>query len=307
MAITPVPDVDPVPAFPVFADRATGTYNTKGAAWALHMATVFVAQIVALVTSAFNNAQAALGFANDAAASAASAANFTNFKGLWGSLSGAQTTGATVLENNAYWVLLEDIADVTLEQPGVSTKWAPKIMQAQAIGAADLNALANGGSYAVASPTNGPVGVVNAIVNVTRGSTVMVQELIDSDAGVVWHRTAKDLLGTPTYSAWGRVSHDNDAGVALGGGAMDCSKGTYFTESISANRTLAFTNIPTGAYACVLEITHTGGTITLPAGSVWVGGAAPTLYTPKRHLYYFQKALTGSGGWIVSALPNSAP
>ena len=75
---------------------------------------------------------------------------------------------------------------------------------------------------------------------------------------------------------------------------------------MSANTTFALSNVPAGAYSFVLELYHTGGTITLPAGSVWVGGAPPTLSTPRRHLLYFQASGTGAGGWIVSALPNSA-
>src|SRR5690606_21685971 len=112
-------------------------------------------------------------------------------------------------------------------------------------------------------------------------------------SGAVWIRTVKDLSTVPVYSAWGRQTMDNTPAVAAVSGAMDCSKGTYFTAAVSANTTLSFSNVPSGAYACIVEIDHTGGTITVPADAVWVSGAPPTLYTPKRHLFYFQRAITG--------------
>lgn len=87
--------------------------------------------------------------------------------------------------------------------------------------------------------------------------------------------------------------------VAMGG-VMDCSAGDRFTLSVSANTTLSFTNIPTGSYACVLEVLHTAGTITFPAGTVW-SGVAPTL-AAGRHLFYFERAQLGTAGWYASSL-----
>lgn len=86
------------------------------------------------------------------------------------------------------------------------------------------------------------------------------------------------------------------------GGVMDCSAGDRFTLSVSANTTLSFTNIPTGSYACVLEVLHTAGTITFPAGTVW-SGIAPTL-SAGRHLFFFDRAQLGTAGWYASALPG---
>ncbi|MGX5664185.1 hypothetical protein [Diaphorobacter nitroreducens] len=120
--------------------------------------------------------------------------------------------------------------------------------------------------------------------------------------GALFYRSKHDT----TWSAWRRVALHSDAVVATTG-PMDCNAGNYFTITVGAATALSFTNVPAGAYACVLEVSHTAGTITLPAGAVWAGGSAPTLQTGKRHLFYFQKSSTGSGGWIVSALANSAP
>lgn len=65
-------------------------------------------------------AQAAADTATDAAISASS---FTGFKGDWSSLSGPLQMPASVTHRGQVWVLLEPIADVTAEQPGVSSKW----------------------------------------------------------------------------------------------------------------------------------------------------------------------------------------
>ena len=94
----------------------------------------------------------------------------------------------------------------------------------------------------------------------------------------------------------------NPAVTTATGGVMDCSAGDRFTLSVSANTTLSFTNIPTGSYACVLEVRHTAGTITFPTGTVW-SGIAPTL-AAGRHLFYFERAQLGTAGWYASALPG---
>ena len=284
---------------PIYPQLGSPAFNQEAYSYGSSMPAV-AAGMQALADNAFNNA-------NVAVQAAAGAQTITAFKGLWSGLTGALAVPATTLHNNTYWVLLSDVANVAAETPGVSAKWAPQVLQSSAVGAANLNMLVNGGSYSVSSPTNGPVGVTDAIVNVTRASTALVQQLIDNVSGSLWIRTVKDVLTTPVYSAWGRQSMDNTPAIATTGGVMDCSKGTYFTAAISANTTLSFTNIPTGAYACVLEINHTGGVITPPSGSVYASGTAPVLYTPKRHLFYFQRAITGSGGWIISILPNAAP
>lgn len=169
-----------------------------------------------------------------------------------------------------------------------------------ALGNADLNAAITAGVYSFGTPVNGP-GVNNGTLIVARHGALAHQTAVDA-TGSMFVRAATGIGSSPAWSAWRRVALHNDVAVALAGGAIDCSKGNRFTETVSANRTLAFTNIPTsGAYACVLEINHTGGTITMPAGTVWKG-AAPTLATGKRHLIYFERALLGTAGWYASAL-----
>lgn len=295
------------PTVPPYPQLGSPSFNSEAYAVGTGMPGV-VDGIAALAANAFTNATAANERADAAASSASAASIMTSFKGLWSAQVGQLSRPATVLDNGAYWQLLQDLPDVAAVRPGTDAAvWSPQILEARAIGAADLNILINTGPYAVSGAfTHGPPGVISAIVNVIHSGDVAVQKLHDTIAGASWERMASALTTVPVWTEWGRITQDNTAPVALAGGAIDCSKGTYFTETVSANRTLAFANVPTGAYAGVLEIYHTGGTITLPAGSVWVSATAPTLNTSRRHLLLFQRAITGSGGWIFSALPNSA-
>lgn len=73
--------------------------------------------VAGLVTQAESSAAAA---ANSASAAAAS----SDFKGAWSSLSGALSKPATVLHKGAYWMLLNDLANVAASEPGVTADWA---------------------------------------------------------------------------------------------------------------------------------------------------------------------------------------
>ena len=113
--------------------------------------------------------------------------------------------------------------------------------------------------------------------------------------------TARTINGVSFDGTVNVAIPGNPAVVTATGGVMDCALGDYFSLTVSGATTLSFTNIPSGSYACVLEINHTAGSITLPAGSVWAG-TAPTLATGKRHLIFFQRAQIGTAGWYASAL-----
>lgn len=68
------------------------------------------------------NAAAAAVTAESHANTAASSANF---KGSWSSLAEALTVPASVLHNSDFWQLINNLADVTLSEPGVnSSDWA---------------------------------------------------------------------------------------------------------------------------------------------------------------------------------------
>lgn len=74
----------------------------------------------ATATSASGTAISASNSAGDAADIALGAANF---KGLWSSLSGALNKPACVKHNGRFWLLLNNLANVTTSEPGVSADW----------------------------------------------------------------------------------------------------------------------------------------------------------------------------------------
>lgn len=59
----------------------------------------------------------------DAELAAEAAQSFSNFKGEWSSLSGQLSVPASVLHNGQVWVLITNLADVSLSEPGVSSDW----------------------------------------------------------------------------------------------------------------------------------------------------------------------------------------
>lgn len=93
---------------PTFAAEATTLEQTVNAAEVV---------VIAAKESAISAMVAAYASADVATASA-------NFKGLWESLTGPLEIPASVLHNGSFWMLLETLADVTANEPGVSAKWA---------------------------------------------------------------------------------------------------------------------------------------------------------------------------------------
>jgi len=87
---------------------------------------------------------------------------------------------------------------------------------------------------------------------------------------------------------------------ALSSSDIDCSLGNYFTTTVSGNTSFTFSNAPSSrVYSCMLEITHTSGTISWPASVKFAGGVpAPDLTTNKVHLFLF---VTDDGGTTFRA------
>ena len=109
MAITPLPTPplrsdDPV----TFASRADALLSALPA---------FVTEVNALGIDQAGT------YAANAAASAASAAAAANFAGEWGGLVGDLAVPASVEHSDRLWLLLNDLADVTASEPGVTADW----------------------------------------------------------------------------------------------------------------------------------------------------------------------------------------
>lgn len=121
--------------------------------------------------------------------------------------------------------------------------------------------------------------------------------LDDSDAA-----TARATLDAASSSGGGR---EKTAALSATTGTCtgDLSTASWFTVSPSGNITLAFSNIPASGTACTLTVeisqNATVRTVTMPAGTIWVGGPAPTQVASKKCLITMA---TRDGGttWIAS-------
>lgn len=76
---------------------------------------------VTLANQAADNAANNAETAGQAAIIAESAANF---KGDWSRLTGSVATPATVRHDGMIWVLMQNLADITIHEPGVSAVWS---------------------------------------------------------------------------------------------------------------------------------------------------------------------------------------
>lgn len=88
------------------------------------------------------------------------------------------------------------------------------------------------------------------------------------------------------------------------GSNIDCSVGNYFTKTVNGNTTFSFSNIPSSrAYSCIVEITHTSGSITWPASVKWKNGVTPILTANKTHIFVLYTRNNGST-WYGAAIVN---
>ena len=126
-AVAPPPDGPALGTPPSTADPTN--FDSRGDAF-LAALPQFQTDENLLKANVYANAQAA--YANavltaaDAVTTAALAANvaaLANFKGNWSALTGAIAKPASVFHNGAFWSLLNNLADVTLSQPGVTADW----------------------------------------------------------------------------------------------------------------------------------------------------------------------------------------
>ena len=90
----------------------------------------FATEANALAVTVNASEVAAAASASSASASATSASSAStialasaNFKGEWSTLTGALTKPASVKNDGRFWLLLNNLADVTASEPGVSADW----------------------------------------------------------------------------------------------------------------------------------------------------------------------------------------
>lgn len=190
----------------------------------------------------------------------------TGFKGLWSDQTGAATKPYCVLHNGAFWALLNNLADVTASEPGVTADWAM---------------IDAGMSYSSLS------GAVTApVVSVHNGK---LWALITDSADVT-----ADVPGAS--SKWAPYIPATTTVLDLGSGwNIDCAGGhVEFKKSVSSSGTFTLSNAPSsGLYTFYLEIVYTSGTVSFFTGLtvIWpdsMGGVAPTFFSGSTYKLAFE-------------------
>lgn len=180
----------------------------------------------------------------------------------------------------------------------------------------NLATVVTSGVYRYNTAADNPPGCLYSPVHVMRSADTCAQMVVDYNSnaayirsGVVRNNLLTRALVESGSPPWRRVAYHNDVYVIMSSGVMDLSRGTRFAVAVNGSMGLDFSNVPTdAALSVMLEINFVSGGFTLPPGSVWVNGVAPTFVTGKRHLLYFERALVGNtSSWYVSALPGFAP
>lgn len=127
--VAPVAIPDPALPLPDPTDR--GTYTARKLEHLRWEKENLAPGAKALGDAGYANALDAQGSAVAGAASAVAAASsatiaaaMANFKGTWASQAGALNKPASVLHNNVYWALLNNLANVAASQPGVTADWS---------------------------------------------------------------------------------------------------------------------------------------------------------------------------------------
>ena len=200
-----------------------------------------------------------------------------NFKGLWSALSGPLTVPASVAHVGKIYVLLQDAANVALEVPGVSSKWAQITSEApeQFSGAANLS------GQTVAS--FGDFSAYRDVEFIHRGlghsltsgdfRHLMIQL---STNGTTWG-TAVNVTtttnrmggGVARYAGFTRIRHLNEGATEIFTFLAPSGSGTPSASDASNHATRLYTTAPVKYARFVIEATgsptFTNGVI-IPTG-----------------------------------------
>ena len=115
---TPVPQRSDPTNFAARADlflAALPTFATE--------TNLVASEVNANASTASSQAGIAVSAANAATDAAAQSLAAANFKGEWFTLAGALNKPACVKHNGRFWLLLNNLANVTTSEPGVSSNW----------------------------------------------------------------------------------------------------------------------------------------------------------------------------------------
>lgn len=110
--LSPVPSRSAPSTFSDYMDTWLGKIST----WTIEVNSV-ATEVNSNTTSAVAAKDAALAAQGVAEAASAIASGAANFEGAWSSLSGALSVPASVTHDGDFWILLGNLADVTLSEP----------------------------------------------------------------------------------------------------------------------------------------------------------------------------------------------
>lgn len=210
---------------------------------------------------------------DDSAFSANSAVAAANFKGNWNTLTGALNIPASVRHSSKYWMLVNNLANVTTSQPGVSADWV-EIIQGNVSGPASS---VNGGV-----PTFS--GTTGKILQDSGKSLPAGTILGTSDSQVV---TNKDLSsGTNTFPT--TLATKAATREKLGAGR------TYYVRTDGNDSNTGLTNTSGGAFLTIQKAVDVVSTLDIDTYTVTIQVADGT-YTGATVL----KSFLGSGLVII--------
>jgi hypothetical protein len=126
----PAPIVPALPPRPIRGDRLNFPTVADNFVAAMDPWGAVVQSVGEFAEARANDAEtaqdAALAAAAIATASADIAGAVAGFAGLWEDLTGPLSMPASVAHDDAFWILLEDVANVAAHEPGVSVVWGPE-------------------------------------------------------------------------------------------------------------------------------------------------------------------------------------
>lgn len=125
MADTPVSptSVDSLPTTPNRFTQTPAQFEIAALAWSTALGP-FTTQMNALGTNVKFNADSAFESGQTAYSSSQAATAAANFVGDWDDQTGAATAGISVRHVNRIWRLLNNLADITASEPGITADWA---------------------------------------------------------------------------------------------------------------------------------------------------------------------------------------
>lgn len=268
MATTPPIPIDAGPALPSSSDSET-TFDAAFEAFLSWQKTQLQPQTNALAANVYSNAQAAEAAASTAVGARNDAAD---------SASAANADALRLASLDALWL------GAAAADPATGRGGAPLVA-----GSAYVNS-----GTGLLRTYNGTAWI-NAL-NVTAGVSS-----VNGAGGAIVLKT----VGGQTLTGGGDLSLTTAPVITPTALDIDCSAGVYFTKTIAANSTFTFSNPPASgtAYAFVLEINHTSGTIAWPASVRWPENTAPSLTVGRTHVFVFS---TDDGGtrWRAAASLN---